>query len=85
MNVLVIGGSGYVASLILPILLQRHNLRIFDLLPPALWQMETEFRDSDPNDTMHRTRSLSRRGTVRSSAWAKIVYAVSPFGSTITS
>ena len=48
MNVLVIGGSGYVGSLVLPILLQRHNLRIFDLKPPALWQMATEFRDGDP-------------------------------------
>ncbi|HLK60807.1 MAG TPA: NAD(P)-dependent oxidoreductase [Chthonomonadaceae bacterium] len=50
MNVLVIGGSGYVASLILPVLLQRHNLRIFDLQPPPLWQMDTENRDQDPSE-----------------------------------
>lgn len=34
MNLLVIGGSGYVASLLLPILAQRHTLRIFDMRPP---------------------------------------------------
>jgi nucleoside-diphosphate-sugar epimerase len=50
MNVLVIGGSGYVASLILPVLLQRHNLRVFDLQPPPILQMDTEFRDHDSSE-----------------------------------
>lgn len=35
MRVLVIGGSGYVAGLTLPILAQQHILRIFDLRPLA--------------------------------------------------
>jgi nucleoside-diphosphate-sugar epimerase len=35
MQVLVIGGAGYVAGLVLPRLAQHHSLRIFDLRPPA--------------------------------------------------
>ena len=35
MRVLVIGGGGYVAGLVLPALAQRHTLRVFDLHPPA--------------------------------------------------
>lgn len=35
MNVLVIGGSGHVGSLTLPMLRQHHTLRVFDLRPPA--------------------------------------------------
>lgn len=35
MRVLVIGGSGYVASLVLPTLAQYHTLRIFDRKPPS--------------------------------------------------
>ncbi|MCS7061471.1 MAG: NAD(P)-dependent oxidoreductase [Anaerolineae bacterium] len=35
MKVLVIGGSGHVGSLTLPILKQHHTLRVFDLRPPA--------------------------------------------------
>ena len=35
MRVLVIGGSGYVASLVLPILAETHTLRNFDRRPPA--------------------------------------------------
>ncbi|BCX03244.1 MAG: hypothetical protein KatS3mg053_1182 [Candidatus Roseilinea sp.] len=35
MKVLVIGGSGHVGSLMLPILKQHHTLRVFDLRPPA--------------------------------------------------
>ena len=34
MNVLIIGGSGYVAGLVLPLLAERHTLRIYDLTPP---------------------------------------------------
>ena len=34
MNVLLIGGSGHVASLIIPTLLEKHKLRIYDLRPP---------------------------------------------------
>ncbi len=35
MNLLVIGGSGYVAGLVLPVLSRQHRLRVFDLRPPA--------------------------------------------------
>lgn len=35
MNVLVIGGAGKVASVIIPYLKQQHTLRVFDLKPPA--------------------------------------------------
>jgi nucleoside-diphosphate-sugar epimerase len=35
MRVLVIGGSGYVASLVLPALSQRHAIRVLDLRSPA--------------------------------------------------
>ena len=34
MRVLVIGGSGYLGTLVLPFLAQRHDLRVFDLRPP---------------------------------------------------
>ena len=34
MNVLVVGGSGYVGGLVLPTLAQQHALRVFDLRPP---------------------------------------------------
>jgi nucleoside-diphosphate-sugar epimerase len=34
MNVLLIGGSGVVGSLVIPTLLTKHQLRIFDLRPP---------------------------------------------------
>lgn len=34
MNILVIGGSGFVGSLVLPTLAETHTLRIFDLRPP---------------------------------------------------
>jgi nucleoside-diphosphate-sugar epimerase len=35
MNVLVIGGSGYLGGLVLPALARRHALRVFDLRTPA--------------------------------------------------
>lgn len=35
MKVLVIGGSGYVAGLVLPRLAEQHALRVFDMRPPA--------------------------------------------------
>jgi nucleoside-diphosphate-sugar epimerase len=36
MNVLIIGGSGHVGSLVLPTLAQQHRLRVFDRRPPQL-------------------------------------------------
>ncbi len=35
MNLLVVGGSGYVGGIVLPIIAQHHALHIFDLRPPA--------------------------------------------------
>src|SRR5437868_15474636 len=35
MRVLVIGGCGYVGSLVCPLLAPQHALRFFDLKPPA--------------------------------------------------
>ncbi len=35
MRVLVIGGSGYLGTLVLPFLAPQHELRVFDLRPPA--------------------------------------------------
>ncbi len=36
MRVLVIGGCGYVGSLVCPLLARQHSLRFFDLKPPAV-------------------------------------------------
>ena len=36
LRVLVIGGSGYVGKLILPMLAEQHEVRVFDLAPPPL-------------------------------------------------
>jgi nucleoside-diphosphate-sugar epimerase len=35
MNLIVVGGSGRVGTLVLPDLAQRHVLRVFDLVPPS--------------------------------------------------
>ena len=35
MKVLIIGGAGYVGKLIIPLLKERHQLRVFDLVPPG--------------------------------------------------
>jgi nucleoside-diphosphate-sugar epimerase len=35
MQILVVGGSGYIGGMVLPILAQQHTLRVFDLRPPA--------------------------------------------------
>jgi nucleoside-diphosphate-sugar epimerase len=35
MRILVVGGSGYIGGMVLPILAQQHTLRVFDLRPPA--------------------------------------------------
>src|SRR3954452_12129438 len=40
MHVLIVGGSGRVGKLVLPILAQHHTLRVFDLRPP-------DFADAD--------------------------------------
>ncbi|MDQ5851506.1 MAG: NAD(P)-dependent oxidoreductase, partial [Chloroflexota bacterium] len=51
MCVLVIGGSGYVGGLVLPILAQHHTLRVFDLRPPADGGWEYIAGDiSDPDE-----------------------------------
>ncbi len=40
MRVLVIGGSGFLGHLVLPFLAQRHSLRVFDLRPPSIPDLE---------------------------------------------
>src|ERR1051326_8960028 len=40
-NVLVVGGSGYVANLILPLIADQFNLHVFDRNPPQ-WLKEWE-------------------------------------------
>ncbi len=40
MKVLVVGGSGYVGGLVLPLLAQQHTLRVFDMRPPSDAQWE---------------------------------------------
>jgi nucleoside-diphosphate-sugar epimerase len=48
MNVLVVGGSGYVGLLVLPYLAQRHTLRIFDRKPPQ--EGPWHYFEGDVND-----------------------------------
>jgi nucleoside-diphosphate-sugar epimerase len=48
MNLLVIGGSGKVGGLVLPIIAQRHTLRIFDRQPPAT--SDWEYHPGDVGD-----------------------------------
>ena len=40
MHILVVGGSGHVGTLTLPLLASHHTLRVFDLLPPANARLE---------------------------------------------
>ncbi|MBA3945600.1 MAG: NAD(P)-dependent oxidoreductase [Herpetosiphonaceae bacterium] len=48
MRVLVVGGSGYVASQVLPILAREHTLRVFDLRPPS--DPSWEYHDGNIGD-----------------------------------
>ncbi len=48
MRVLVIGGSGYVAGLVLPLIAEKHTLRVFDLTPPA--NPEFDYHQGSVND-----------------------------------
>jgi nucleoside-diphosphate-sugar epimerase len=47
MRILVVGGSGYVGSLVTPLLAERHSVRVFDLRPPAI---ECEYVSGDATD-----------------------------------
>jgi nucleoside-diphosphate-sugar epimerase len=47
MRILVVGGSGYVGSLITPMLAESHQVRVFDLRPPAI---ECEYVAGDATD-----------------------------------
>lgn len=51
MNVLVIGGSGYVGSLVLPTLAETHTLRVFDRKPPKEAPPNTTFVPGDVCDS----------------------------------
>ena len=48
MKVLIIGGSGYVGKMLLPLMKERHQIRIFDLFPPA--DKTVEFVEGGVND-----------------------------------
>ena len=49
MNILLIGGSGHVASLITPTLKEKHTVRVFDLRPPKDETLEyTQGNVTDP-------------------------------------
>jgi len=48
MKVLIIGGSGHVGKLIIPLLKERHQLRVLDLAPPA--DVTVEFVQGGVND-----------------------------------
>ena len=48
MNLLVIGGSGHVGTLVIPFLKQKHTLRLFDLKPPA--DASIEYRAGSATD-----------------------------------
>lgn len=48
MNVLIIGASGHVGTLVNPILKQKHTLRIYDLKPPA--DTSLDFQQGDVGD-----------------------------------
>ncbi len=59
MRVLVVGGSGYVAGLILPRLMERHTLRIFDLRPPADATLDYVAGDcTDPEALAHAAQGM---------------------------
>lgn len=55
MRVLVVGGSGYVAGLVLPMLSQRHEIRVLDRRPPSA-------------DVEHVTGSATDYASLRSAA-----------------
>ena len=59
MNVLVIGGAGRVASVVLPYLREQHALRIYDLKPPADPSLEHVVGDVGDFDKL----SAAMRGT----------------------
>jgi nucleoside-diphosphate-sugar epimerase len=50
LRVLIIGGSGYLGTLVMPFLAQHHNLRVFDLRPPA--DFAVEYVQGDACDPM---------------------------------
>src|SRR5262249_56406834 len=56
MRVLVVGGSGYVGSLVTP-LLQHHMLRIFDPLPPVV---DAEHVQADATDCPALVAAMAR-------------------------
>jgi nucleoside-diphosphate-sugar epimerase len=53
MRVLVVGGSGYVAGLMLPVLAQRHRIRVLDRRPPQADVEHLAGSATDPAD-LHR-------------------------------
>ncbi len=56
MKILLIGGSGYVGKMIAPVLKQHHQLRVFDLVPPA--DNTLEFIPGEVNDESALARAM---------------------------
>ena len=48
MKILIIGGAGYVGKLIIPLMKERHQLRVLDLIPPA--DVTVDFVQGEVND-----------------------------------
>lgn len=49
MRLLTVGGSGHVGSLVLPYLVEHHDLRVFDLRPPRA-DVDVEYVEGDIRD-----------------------------------
>ena len=54
MRVLVVGGSGYVGGIVLPLVAQQHTLRIFDLRQPATPEWDYVAGSVDDLETLDR-------------------------------
>lgn len=50
MRVLILGGSGHMGSLVVPLLAQQHQLTIFDRRPPVPAFPEVAFVEGDVSD-----------------------------------
>jgi nucleoside-diphosphate-sugar epimerase len=57
MNLLIIGGSGHVGTLVNPFLKQKHTLRIYDLKPPA--DATLDYQAGDVTDFAGISRALA--------------------------
>ena len=56
MQILVIGGSGHVGSLVTPVLVEKHTLRVFDRRPPRMESLE--FFEGDVTNFHHLSEAM---------------------------